>query len=76
MGAHQRASRRRRKGGTIRLKVLILSCSTGQGHNTAAEAVREALEARGAECVLLDPFSFKGERVARNAHAANSAMPP
>lgn len=61
------------------MKILILSCSTGQGHNTAAEAVREALEARGAECVLLDPFSFKGERVARNvanAYIRNAVFAP
>ena len=68
-----------RKGGTIRLKVLILSCSTGQGHNTAAEAVREALEARGAQCALLDPFTFKGERVAlnvANAYIRNAVLAP
>ena len=61
------------------MKVLILSCSTGQGHNTAAEAVREALEARGAECALLDPFSFKGERVAlnvANAYIRNAVLAP
>lgn len=61
------------------MKVLVLSCSTGQGHNTAAEAVREALEACGAECVLLDPFSFKGERVARNvanAYIRNAVLAP
>ena len=61
------------------MKILILSCSTGQGHNTAAEAVREALEARGAECALLDPFSFKSERVARNvanAYIRNAVFAP
>ena len=59
--------------------ILILSCSTGQGHNTAAEAVCEALEARGAACALLDPFSFKGERVARNvanAYIRNAVFAP
>ena len=61
------------------MKVLVLSCSTGQGHNTAAQAVLEALEARGAVCALLDPFSFKGERVARNvanAYIRNAVFAP
>jgi processive 1,2-diacylglycerol beta-glucosyltransferase len=48
------------------LKILILSCSTGQGHNTAAEAVFEALTARGAACTLIDPIALKSERAARN----------
>ena len=29
------------------MKVLLLSCSTGEGHNHCAGAVREALAARG-----------------------------
>ena len=40
------------------MRVLILSCNTGQGHNSAGSAVREALEAAGAECELLDALSF------------------
>ena len=28
-------------------KVLILSCNTGQGHNTVAKAIQEALNKRG-----------------------------
>ena len=40
------------------MRVLILSCNTGQGHNSAGSAVREELEAAGAECELLDALSF------------------
>jgi UDP-N-acetylglucosamine:LPS N-acetylglucosamine transferase len=29
------------------MRVLILSCGTGGGHNAAASAMKEALEARG-----------------------------
>ena len=36
------------------MKILILSCNTGGGHNTAARAVREAAEAAGHEAVLED----------------------
>jgi processive 1,2-diacylglycerol beta-glucosyltransferase len=61
------------------LKVLILTCSTGQGHNTAAEAVCEALEARGAACIVFDPFRLKSERKARgvaNAYVRNAVHAP
>lgn len=44
------------------MKVLILSCSTGEGHNSAAYAVSEALEKRGADCLLSDPVGFQSER--------------
>lgn len=44
------------------MKALILSCSTGEGHNSAAFAVEEALASRGAACVLADPVSFGSER--------------
>jgi len=47
------------------LNVLILSCSTGQGHNSAAEAVREALSARGAHCTVLDHIALTSERAAK-----------
>ncbi len=44
------------------MKVLILSCNTGEGHNSAGRAIREALRARGVECEMIDflQFSFKG----------------
>ena len=44
------------------MKILVLSCSTGEGHNSAAKAVCEALNNMGAECELVDPVSFKGEK--------------
>ncbi|HWQ06062.1 MAG TPA: glycosyltransferase [Feifaniaceae bacterium] len=61
------------------MKVLVLSCSTGQGHNTAAAAVMEALSARGAECTLLDPFSLKREQLAKrvaDAYIRNAVYAP
>jgi processive 1,2-diacylglycerol beta-glucosyltransferase len=61
------------------LNVLVLSCSTGQGHNTAAAAVMEALLARGAECTLLDPFSLKREQLAKrvaDAYIRNAVYAP
>ncbi len=47
------------------MKVLILSCHTGEGHNSAARAIAEALTARGAQWELADPVAFKSERARR-----------
>ena len=56
-------------GGFVSLKILALSCSTGEGHNSAAKAVIEALAANGAECELMDPISFKSEKMMRRVSA-------
>lgn len=45
------------------MKVLILSCNTGEGHNMAAKAVRERCEAEGHEAVVLDFLSLGGKFV-------------
>lgn len=47
------------------MKVLILSCSTGGGHNAAGEAVLEQLHANGHEAVMLDAFSLVNARTAK-----------
>ena len=44
------------------MKALILSCNTGQGHNTAGRAVLEALHDRGVEAEMHDALSFGGRR--------------
>ena len=36
------------------MKVLILSCKTGGGHDAAGMALKEELESRGHQCVMLD----------------------
>lgn len=38
------------------MRILILSCATGGGHNDAARGVAQALAARGHEAVLLDHY--------------------
>lgn len=40
------------------MKALVLSCSTGQGHNVAAHAIAEEFVARGIECVAKDVLEF------------------
>ncbi len=47
------------------MKVLILSCSTGGGHNTAGKAICEALRAKGHEALIEDAMTFGGERLTR-----------
>lgn len=44
------------------MKALILSCNTGQGHNTAGRAVLEALQARGVPAEMHDALSFGGQK--------------
>lgn len=45
------------------MKVLILSCSTGGGHNSAAFAVAEEIRAHGDEAVVLDYLRLAGKNV-------------
>lgn len=37
---------------------IILSCNTGQGHNSCAEAIREELERAGGTCEIRDSLEF------------------
>ena len=46
------------------MKVLILSCSTGGGHNAAGNAMKQALEKLGHEAVMIDPYELKSEELA------------
>lgn len=47
------------------MEALILTCSTGGGHNAAAYAVAEELISRGHTAKVLDPYSLIGERLAK-----------
>lgn len=47
------------------MDVLILSCGTGGGHNSAARALREELERRGHRAELLNPYDLKSEALAQ-----------
>ena len=46
------------------MEALILSCSTGGGHNTAAQAVFEALTERGHHAMRMDPYTLVSEELA------------
>lgn len=47
------------------MEALILTCSTGGGHNAAAYAAAEALNLRGHNAKVLDPYSLVGEALAK-----------
>lgn len=40
------------------MRVLILSCNTGQGHNSASAAVKEVFEQHGVSCEITDALQF------------------
>ncbi len=40
------------------MKVLIMSVTTGEGHNSTAKAMRNEFESRGVECEILDTINY------------------
>lgn len=46
------------------MDALILSCGTGGGHDSAARAIIEEMNARGHRTVLLNPYKLKSNRLA------------
>ena len=56
------------------MEALILTCGTGGGHNTAAQAVEEELTRRGHHAVILGPYTLIGERAARRVGGAYIAL--
>lgn len=61
------------------MKVLILSCNTGQGHNSAGNAVAEEFRKRGIEVEMLDTLSFDSNftsKLVSNIHAKSAIHIP
>ncbi len=46
------------------MKVLILSTGTGEGHNSAAKAVKEQFDNHGVPCELADALDFASDKAA------------
>lgn len=44
------------------MKILILSCDTGEGHNSAGKAIKEAAELKGHTAEMLDLFLLSGKK--------------
>ena len=47
------------------MRVLILSCNTGGGHNACGEAIRQAFEAAGNTCVSADALQFTSNKLSK-----------
>lgn len=47
------------------MKVLVISVTCGQGHNSTAKALIKTLEKKGAECYLLDAFEHINKIIAK-----------
>lgn len=59
----------------ILMKVLILSCNTGEGHNSSAKALNSFMEKRGVGSVVADVLSFAGGTIStRVSQAYNSSI--
>ena len=56
------------------MKILILSCDTGCGHNSAAAALSDELKRRGIEHTVFDPLTLGGKRTDRIVSASYSGM--
>lgn len=52
------------------MKILILSCNTGEGHNSAGKAVKEAAELKGHTVEMMDMFLLSGKNT---SHAVAGA---
>ena len=46
-------------------RVLILTCNTGEGHNSTAAAIKAAMEAAGIPCDMTDALGFCSHRFSR-----------
>lgn len=44
-------------------KILILSCSTGEGHNSSAKALKHAIRNDGMQCEIYDALGLAGKRL-------------
>lgn len=54
------------------MRILILTCNTGQGHNSTADSIKESFEMQGIECEIADALSFVSPKMSDficNTHA-------
>ena len=56
------------------MKFLILSCGTGEGHNSAAKAVIENLTDKGHSCVFIDPITLKSQKASNIVAGAYNGL--
>lgn len=56
------------------MKAMILSTSTGQGHNSASLAIAEGLNNLGFEVILGDVFNLKNKKISEHASKLYSSV--
>lgn len=56
------------------MKLLLLSCPSGEGHNSARRAIAEELDRQGVAYTFADPVSFQSERAERLAAGTYNAL--
>lgn len=47
------------------MRILILSCNTGQGHNSAAAAIKEYFSEKGVACDIYDALCFISDKTSK-----------
>ena len=45
------------------MKILILSCNTGEGHNSSGKALKAALTSKGVWCDIVDTLALRSKRL-------------
>jgi len=40
------------------MKILIMSVTAGEGHNSTAKAMKSYIASKGIECEIIDTFSY------------------
>lgn len=63
-----------RGGKTSSVRVLILSCNTGEGHNSCAKAIKEVYDAHSDVCEINDALAFISKRFSRFISWGHSTM--
>ena len=56
------------------MRVLILSCNTGGGHNACGEAIRQAFETAGDTCVSADALQFTSNKLSKFVSWGHTTM--
>ena len=56
------------------MRVLILSCNTGEGHNSCAKAIKEVCDKEGTPCDIEDILEYVGPKFARFISWGHSTM--
>ncbi len=56
------------------MKVLVLSCNTGQGHNSAANAIKEKFLSLGHECEIKDALRYRSKIFSKGVATSYNKM--